>query len=138
MERSAEMIGVDTNVLLRFLVEDEPDQNRQAKDFLSACTQEVPAYVSAVTLAETVWILNRRLKFLMRGIAEMVRALLEADEIVLEHAEELGLLLHQQPVPSADFADYLIAWSNGRAGCSRTMTFDKRAAKSVPGMELLQ
>ena len=132
------MIGVDTNVLLRFLVDDDPDQNRLAKDFLSACTQDVPAYVSAVTLAETVWILNRRMKFPLQGIAEMVRALLESDEIILEHAEELGLLLHQQPVPPADFADYLIAWSNSRAGCSRTLTFDKRAAKSVPGMELLQ
>lgn len=131
------MIGIDTNVLIRFLVEDDPTQNAIAREFLSARSISDPAFVSSVTLAETVWVLTRRLKYPPASIAEMICALLASEGLVIEHSEELGAIMFDAASLEADIADYLIAWAGLAAGCSRTVTFDRRAAKIVPGMELL-
>lgn len=131
------MIGVDTNVLVRFLVDDDPAQNASARRFLSSRDFANPAFVSAVTLAETVWVLNRRLKFPMASIVSTIRELLASDGLVIEFAEELGSVIDGVTVPRADLADHLIAWAGLRAGCSHTVTFDDRAARNVTGMEML-
>lgn len=130
------MIGIDTNVLVRFLVDDDPVQNVRARDFLSARSAEEPAFVSAVVLAETVWILHQRLKYPMTMITDLLQGLLAADGLVIEYTEELDALVSGGQ-PQADLADYLIAWAATRAGCGRTLTFDRKAASRVPGMELL-
>ncbi len=131
------MIGVDTNVLLRFLVDDDPEQNRHARAFLSERGADNPAFLSAVMLAETVWVLNRSLGYSMADISKIVRDLLASDGLIIEHAHELGLVLGRGNIPSTDLADYLIAWSGGLAGCTHTVTFDRKAAKAIPSMELL-
>lgn len=130
------MIGIDTNVLVRFLVDDQPEQNRAARQFLSKRSAEDPAYVSAVVLAETVWVLNKHLKYPMPVIIEVLQNLIAADGVVIEYAEELNTLFSQSD-PVGDLPDYLIAWSAKVAGCRRTVTFDKTAARKIPGMELL-
>jgi predicted nucleic-acid-binding protein len=130
------VIGIDTNVLVRFLVDDEPAQNLAAREFLGERTAEAPAYVSAVVIAETVWILNRRLKYPMPVVAELLQNLLATDGLVVEYTEELDALFSASG-PRSDIADYLIAWAALRAGCSRTVTFDSAAVKVIPGMELL-
>ena len=130
------MIGIDTNVLVRFLVDDEPGQNRLARQLMAERTPEDPAYVSALVIAETVWVLNRRLKFPLPVITQLVQDLLAAESLVIEHTEELDALL-SSTTPRSDLADYLIAWAAKRAGCRMTMTFDETAAEAVPGMELL-
>ena len=131
------MIGIDTNVLIRFLVDDDPDQNRSAREMLSARTSDDPAFLSAVTLAETVWILTRGLGYSNADVAAMLRNLLASDGVVLEHAQDLGVILGHDNIPKTDIADYLIVWSAVSAGCARTVTFDKRAAAAIPSMELL-
>jgi predicted nucleic-acid-binding protein len=131
------VIGLDTNVLVRFLVDDDPAQNERARAFLSARTFDDPVFVSAVTLAETVWVLNRRLKFPIASVISILRDLLASDGLIFERAEELGQLVGGDSIPGSDIADYLIAWAGVSAGCSHTVTFDRLAAKSVPGMELL-
>lgn len=130
------MIGIDTNVLVRFLVDDEPGQNAAARRFLGDRTAESPAYVSAVVIAETVWILNRRLKYPMPVVVEILQSLLAADGMIIEYTEELDALFCSAD-SYGDLPDYLIAWAARRAGCARTVTFDKKAATRVPGMELL-
>ena len=130
------MIGIDTNVLIRFLVDDDPHQNRLARKFLSDRGPDDPAFVSAVTIVETVWVLNRTLGYPMSDIVDMLRSLLASDGLVMEYGQELGLLLGDQGTPEAELADYLIAWSGVAAGCSRTVTFDNGAA-ALPHMELL-
>ncbi|UVC07640.1 type II toxin-antitoxin system VapC family toxin [Rhizobium sp. TH2] len=132
------MIGIDTNVLVRFLVDDDKRQNEKARAFLSARTIENPAFLSAVALAETVWVLHRRLEYPMSDIVAMLRALLAADSLFVEHTEELDALINGDDEPAGDLADHLIAWSGAKAGCSMTVTFDRGAAKTVSGMELLQ
>lgn len=130
------MIGIDTNVLVRFLVDDQPVQNRAARQFLSERTADSPAYVSAVVLAETVWVLNTRLKYPMPVIIEVLQNLLAAESLIIEYTEELDALFSQAGT-CGDLPDYLIAWAAQRAGCMHTVTFDKAAARRIPGMELL-
>lgn len=129
------MIGVDTNILLRFLVDDDPEQSRLARELLATCTPERPAYICSVTLAETVWVLNRTLGYPGDIVREMVSRLLASKEAIVEHGDSLGQILHE--LDSGDIADFLIASSNRQAGCSHTVTFDQKAVKTVPGMELI-
>jgi len=132
------VIGIDTNVLVRFLVDDDVVQNAAARGFMASRTVEDPAYVSAVALAETVWVLSRRFRYPMTEIFEMLRALLSADSLMIENMEELDALINGDDDPKGDLADHLIAWSGAKAGCTRVVTFDRMAAAYVPGMELLQ
>jgi predicted nucleic-acid-binding protein len=132
------MIGIDTNVLVRFLVDDDVQQNTVARAFMAERTEQDPAFLSAITLAETVWVLHRRLNYSMQIIFEMLRALLSAEAVVIENMEELDALLNGEEEPRGDLSDHLIAWSCARAGCQRVVTFDRKAASSVHQMELLQ
>ena len=132
------MIGIDTNILVRFLVDDDLAQNAIARTFMAQRTAEDPAFLSAIAVAETVWVLNRRLNYPMPAIFDMLRALLSADGLVIENMEELDMLINGGEEPKGDIADHLIAWSCAKSGCQKIVTFDRRAAKSVPGMELLQ
>lgn len=130
------MIGIDTNILVRFLVDDHPGQNDLARSFMANRTADDPAYVSAVVLAEAVWVLTRRLKYPLSTITELLQGLLATDGLIFEHTEELDALLSNDQ-PRSDLADHLISWAAQRAGCHRTVTFDETAARRVPGMELL-
>lgn len=130
------MIGIDTNVLVRFPVDDEPEQNRAARRFFSQRTADDPAYVSAIVIAETMWVLNKRLKYPMPFIMDVLHNLLAADGVVIEYADELSALFCQAG-PVGDLPDYFVAWSARAVGCGRTVTFDKTAARKIPGMELL-
>lgn len=129
------MTGIDTNILVRFLVDDDVRQNNLARAFTAARTEEEPAYLSAVVLAEAVWVLNRRLNYPMERITSMLRALLAADCLIIEYTAELDALLNGDVELKGDLTDHLVAWSGGESGCRKTVTFDRRA---VPGMELLQ
>lgn len=130
------MIGVDTNVLVRFLVEDNLLQHALARDFFSKRSAEDPAYVSAIVIAETVWVLRRNLKLPSSTVSNLIQNLLAADRLVVEFTEEIDALLSGD-LPGTDIADYLIAWSATRGGCEKTVTFDKTAAVAIHGMELL-
>lgn len=132
------MIGIDTNVLVRFLVDDNADQNAVARAFLSERTSESPAFLSSVALAETIWVLNRRLAYPMADIVNMLKGLLAADGLLIEHAEDLDAWINGEEEPRGDLADHLIAWAGAKVGCRATVTFDRRAVRAVPGMELLQ
>lgn len=138
MERVVNVIGIDTNVLVRFLVEDDARQSAAAKAFMVARSEDSPAFVSAVVLAETVWLLSRSFNYPIAEIAEVLGMLLAADGLILEHADELDAWLNGEGGPQGDFADNMIAWAGHRAGCSTTVTFDRNAARNIPGMELLQ
>jgi predicted nucleic-acid-binding protein len=131
------VIGIDTNVLLRFLVDDDPAQNDIARRWLSGRTTVDPVFISAVTIAETVWVLTRTLDYSVDVVSDMLRDLLASDAVSIEHGDELGFLLGESTSKKAEIADYLIAWSAERAGCSHTVTFDRRAARLVPSMDLI-
>ncbi len=131
------MIGVDTNILLRLLVVDDPEQSEKARNFLSQRSAEDPAYISGIVLAELVWVLRRRLGYQHPQIAELPLSFLASEDVVMENAEELGLLLSEENAPVDTLADNMVTWAAMKAGCSKVVTFDRRAAKMIPGMELL-
>jgi predicted nucleic-acid-binding protein len=130
------MIGIDSNVLLRLLTADDPQQHQAALAFFNQRSSASPAFVSAVTLAETVWVLRRSYRFTQEEIRSSLSRVLDSDDFVVEARESVEFI-RQEGANPIHLGDYLVAYLCKKAGCKRTVTFDRRAAKSVPGMELL-
>jgi len=130
------VIGFDTNILVRYLVEDDPEQTRLADRLIDSLTSTNPGWVGLTALAETVWVLTRTYRLNRRRIVSILESLLVSREIVVEQSEMVREALRLYRSGKADFPDCLIALSATAAGCSRTVTFDWRAARDA-GMELL-
>lgn len=132
------MIGMDTNVLVRLFVEDNPQQTKAAIYFLAARSADDPAFVSAVVLVEFVWALDRTYKYADTAIHEALGGLFESTNIVVERDGLMRAAVSLAAERNADISDCIIAALAADAGASRTVTFDQPAAKRVPGMELLK
>ena len=87
------MIALDTNVLVRFLTQDEPGQARAATDLISDLTQDNPGFVCREVLVELVWVLERSYKFSSSEISGVLEGLLSASELVVEKADSIGSIL---------------------------------------------
>lgn len=132
------MIGLDTNVVVRFLAQDDPVQSPVATRLISRLTRERPGFISAVVLAEISWVLSRAYKSPREDIAKALEGLLRSAELIIENAEAAYRALSAyQASPSAEFADALIAETAALAGASETITFDRTAASDL-GMRLLR
>jgi predicted nucleic-acid-binding protein len=132
------MIGLDTNVVIRFLAQDDPVQSPLATRFISRLSRERPGFLStAVVLAEIAWVLARAYKAPRADIAAAIEGLLRSTELVVENAEAAyRALAAYQASKSAEFADALIVQIAALAGASDTITFD-RDASTEAGMRLL-
>jgi len=132
------VIGLDTNVVVRFLVQDDQVQSAIANRFMSRLGREKPGFISSVVLAEITWVLSRAYKSSREDIARAVEGLLRSAELIVENADAAyRALAIYQASPSAEFADALIAETASLAGAAETVTFDKNAASSL-GMRLLR
>ena len=131
------MIGVDTNMLLRLFVPVEP-QRAASMAFFGQRSAEDPAYVSLIVLAEFAWVLKRRYKYSFEQIGQGIRWILDSDDFMVEDRSRVEWALANYTRQRIDFSDLLIARSSESAGASSTVTFDRDAAKHVPGMELLK
>ncbi len=130
------MIGLDTNVILRYFVTDSPEQAHRAKSLINAFTPADPGWVGVTVLAELVWALTSIYRFNQEGVIGALETLLASDDLVIEHRDDMRRALWLYRAGKADFSDCLIAVSVRAAGCSTTVTFDKIAARDA-GMELL-
>jgi len=130
------LIGLDTNVLVRYIMRDDIDQAQLASEVINGFSIENPGYISQITLVETTWVLTKKYRQEKSAIIETIRRLLNARELVIENSTIVRSALTSYQTTSADFADALIAEGGLQAGCRRTVTFDKAAAK-LPGMLLL-
>ena len=131
------MIGLDTNVLVRYFTDDEPKQAKAARTLVeSRLTRESPGYVNVVTLAETAWVLQRLYGAGRGEVAQIVDSLLTAPNIVVERKAVVRKALQGYVSTATGFSDCLIAQLNAGAGCESTVTFDRQAAK-LPGFQLL-
>ena len=130
------MIGLDTNIVVRYIAQDEPLQSALATKLVENLTAEAPGFVSTVTLVETVWVLARAYKTTKPAILRIIEGLLRARELVIQDAETHYLALNQFAATTVDYADAVIAQAGRRAGCEFTATFDRRAASG--GMRLLE
>lgn len=131
------MIGVDTNVLIRLVVADEESQHARARDFFGARSEADPAYISALVIFEFAWALTRLYDYSNDQVADVVLALTESPDIVVEKRDLAIEAAHQSRAPKVQFADALIAQLGIDANCTAVVTFDKNAAKRIPGMELI-
>jgi predicted nucleic-acid-binding protein len=130
------VIGLDTNVLVRYVMQDDPKQSPKAIRLIESLTPETPGFVSLVALIEFVWVLGSCYELTRQQIAEALDGLLRAKELTLDRAEQVVQAMRTFRTSSADFADCLIERTAYAAGCERTVTFDKAAASGA-GMTLI-
>lgn len=130
------MTGLDTNVLVRFFAQDDSLQSPKADEFMGSLTAENPGWVAMATILELVWVLGSKNRFDRQIIAKTINQLLFREEIMIEQTDIVQGALRLYRTGNADFADCLIALSARAAGCARTVTFDRHAARDA-GMELL-
>jgi predicted nucleic-acid-binding protein len=127
------LIGIDTNVLLRYLLDDDGDQAPRAIRLIDQeCSPTSPALVTNAVLAEAVWYLDLRLKRPKREIIDALWALLDNPHLAFEDSDAVENAVQEFEVGPADFADYLIAMSAAAHGATTTATFDQDAAKRPP------
>ena len=125
------MRGLDTNVLVRYLVRDDPRQTRAATRLIeSACTAATPGFVPLVALCELVWVLERGYGYRRAQVVDVVRGLLSADDLAIERSEQAWQALNAFEEGKADFADYVLGLCARQAGAETTVTFDRRAGSS--------
>lgn len=130
------MIGLDTNVLVRYIVQDEPAQSAAATSVIESLTEESPGFVSLVAVLELNWVLRRGYHLSRERVLAVLRRLLDSVEVVVQEAELLRRLLSQPG--DAELADAMASELGRRAGCEHTLTFDRRAARALAGMKLLK
>jgi predicted nucleic-acid-binding protein len=126
------MIGIDTNVLVRHLVGDDPVRARLAERFLSQrCSAEEPGFVNRIVLCELAWTLERTYGYPRPDIARAIEQLLFAGELHVEDREHVQGAVQAYRRGGIGFSDALIAGINRAAGCEATATFDRKAAKAA-------
>ncbi len=131
------MTGIDTNVLVRYIMQDDPRQSAVATRWIESLTVESPGFVPMVVMVELGWVLEGAYALDRDQLAEAFEAILRAKEFMVEQAAVVWNAVRTFRSGNADFADALIERSAASAGCDRTMTFDRGAAKHC-GMALLR
>jgi predicted nucleic-acid-binding protein len=132
------MIGLDTNVLVRYLTQDDAVQARKASALIESLTEERPGFVTLVALTELVWVLQGCYQASNQDVVRVVETLRQVRTLVIEGVEIVSQAMSVFSAVKADFADCLIEKSAYAAGCSHTVTFDRKAASKLPGMHLIK
>lgn len=130
------MIGFDTNVLVRYLMQDDAAQAAKASRLIERCSADEPGFITLVVLVELVWVLESSYDIQRARIAAALELLLRTRELRVEQAEVAWHAVRVYRESRADFADALIARCAAAAGCERILTFDRDAAR-LAGMALL-
>jgi predicted nucleic-acid-binding protein len=127
------MIGLDTNILIRYLAQDDPIQSAQATDVVERrLSERDPGFLSVVVMAETAWVLERAYRLGDREIAAAIERVLQTDVFVVESEQEVFAAMIALKEGRGSFADALTGALGAKAGCRATLTFD-RSALRLPG-----
>ena len=129
------MIGLDTNILVRYLTQDDPIQSPKATEiFERLLTEENRGFVSIVAMVETVWILERAYGLTTDDIVGAIERVLQTDVLMVENEQEVFTAVIALKEGQGSFADAVIAALGARMGCSWTLTFDQKALR-LPGFK---
>ncbi|NET71464.1 MAG: type II toxin-antitoxin system VapC family toxin [Sphaerospermopsis sp. SIO1G2] len=125
------MIGLDTNILIRYFAQDDAKQSAKASEIIEQqLSKEHPAFIGSIVLVEMVWVLTRLYKMQPVDIMLIVKELINAVDIQLEHHEETWKAHQLVLSDNLDFSDALLGAIHHRHGCNYTLTFDRKAATS--------
>jgi predicted nucleic-acid-binding protein len=131
------MIGLDTNVVVRYLAQDDPVQSAKATQiFERRLTEREPGFISLVTMVETVWVLDTVYGLTAQEIAHAVERMLQVDTLLIQNEQEVFTAVVALKLGRGSFADALVGALGAWAGCSSTLTFDRKAGR-VEGFEVL-
>ena len=124
------MIGIDTNVLVRHLVQDDLRQSREATRVIAKqCTRDDPGFINRIVLCELVWVLESAYGYPKDIIVDVLEKLLRTSQLKIEDAQSAWTAFRMYQKGKADYADCLLGVTNRLAGCGSTVTFDQAAMK---------
>lgn len=130
------MVGLDTNILVRYIAQDDPVQSRRAADIIERrLTEQNPGFVSTVAMVEMIWVLQRAYGLTASELAATVERVLRTDVLVVENEQEIFTAIVALKEGRGQFSDALIGELDARAGCSHTLTFDRKALR-IPHFRL--
>lgn len=121
------MIALDTNVVVRFLVQDDPKQAAEASAIFASLTADAPAFLPREVMVELVWVLERAYGLPRADIAAAIDGLLSSQELVVEAADRVGLATERYRHGGAGFSDHMIALCAQDSGCTAIYSFDRKA-----------
>ncbi len=130
------MIGLDTNILVRYFMQDDEAQLKKVNRLMASLETSMPGYISLVVMMELHWVLKNIYRFDKDSLVTITEAILQAQEFKVESSDVAWAAHKQFLTSSSDFADCVISRIAAQAGCELTYTFDKGAAKHA-GMTLL-
>jgi len=131
------MIGLDTNVLVRYIMQDDAKQSALATKLIEGLSEDAPGFITLVSVIELTWVLESAFALNRSQIVEVFQRIMSVDVFKLDRVGVIASALRSYGNGKADFADCLIERLSAQAGCDRTMTFDRNAAKTA-GMVLIQ
>jgi len=131
------MIGLDTNILIRFLIRDEPRQAEKALHLIQSLSEEKPGWISLAVVLELAWVLTSIYGVDRSELIQCFRALLSRKELLVEQPGAIYNAIDLYRKTNVSFADCLIASSARAAGCSQIFTFDRDAAQAAGMTPLL-
>ena len=124
------MIGLDTNVLVRYLSQDDKIQSGKATKFIEKrITEKEPGFINCIVLVETTWVLESCYGANKQSIVNVINQLASTKQLVLQNAEIVLKSLRVYISSNVDFADALLSTINNEKGCETTITFDKKAGE---------
>lgn len=130
------MIGIDTNVVLRWLLDDDPRQKALADELFGGLTAKRPGFLNSVTMVELCWVLRSVYRYSRDEVHDALEGLLTSEELEFDDGEGLWESLLEARA-GADFPDAVIRATAEQFGCGEVVTFDRGAAERL-GMRLLE
>jgi predicted nucleic-acid-binding protein len=125
------MTGLDTNVLVRYLTQDDRAQARKANALIDgAAGKGESLHLDVVVLCELVWVLRGAYSFGKETVVGALERLIDAAQFSVDDRDLLRETVGAYRAGRGDFADYVLGFRNRKVGCNRTMTFDRALKKS--------
>ncbi|WP_027710373.1 PIN domain-containing protein [Zooshikella ganghwensis] len=122
------MFGLDTNVLVRYIAQDDPKQSKIATELIETkLSDDVPGYITAIAVVEVFWVLKRSYKVEKENLIDILSKLLTTKKFVIENHREVWRALRVYQKGNGDFSDALIATLSLNNDCAVVYTFDKKA-----------
>jgi predicted nucleic-acid-binding protein len=119
------MIGLDTNILVRYLTQDDPDQSRKATNAIEkSLAAGYKFFISDIVMCELVWVLETAYGYDHGEIIPVLENILRTKQFLFENKDLLWKSLADYRHKKGDFADHLIGRAGQKAGCQETITFD--------------